>query len=172
MQTVCISPRGGLSFYSCAARHTVPGIHDARVAARQCVWCRSWLQSVADYWLPFSFSSFCAPGFHGARHCVCDHFSLRMLATYGCHSICTCIALLGSPHNGVHLSNDIHDKCIIGFITKCVVENNTCVSWLWLLVVQVSQRALWVRRLCKEGRVGLWHNGGDGTGLVCYRQHT
>ena len=54
-------PRGGLSFCSCAARHTVSGIHDARVAARQCVWCRSWLQSVAAYWLPFSFSSFCAP---------------------------------------------------------------------------------------------------------------
>ena len=26
-------PCGGLSFCSCAARHTVPGIHDARAAA-------------------------------------------------------------------------------------------------------------------------------------------
>ena len=40
-----------------------------------------------------------------ARHCVCGHFPLRMLAAYGCHSICTCIVLLGSPHNAVHLSS-------------------------------------------------------------------
>ena len=42
-----------------------------------------------------------------ARHCVCGHFFLRMLAAYGCRSICTCIALLGSPHNAVHLSSFI-----------------------------------------------------------------
>ena len=40
-----------------------------------------------------------------ARHCVCGHFSLRMLAAYACHSICTCIVLLGSPQNAVHLSS-------------------------------------------------------------------
>ena len=40
-----------------------------------------------------------------ARLCVCGHCSIRMLAAYACHSICTCIALLGSPHNAVHLSS-------------------------------------------------------------------
>ena len=68
-----------------------------------------------------------------------------------CKVVDTCICM--------HSLNDIHDKIIIGFITQCCVKNNTCVSWLCLLAVQVSQRALWVRRLCKEGRVGLWYYG-------------